>query len=499
MSTAISKKNERIFLFAAYAVFILGMFVAARYTSPLYFNNYGGDSAIFMMMGKSMTAGKVLYVDIFDHKGPVLFFIEALGYLLGGKIAIFIIECILGIVTITSLYYTCKLIYSKKNSFNLFSVSAVLLSGFAVFFYTFTGGNLSEEYSLPFITVSLYFMTKYALNTENSSEHPVWYAFLYGIAIAAVFFIRLNNAVTICAGVLVIFLYLLYKKQFKNLLLNLLFGFLGVAVVTLPIVIYFAYKGALYDMIYATFLYNFKYTNASGSVSIFDRLPEYAVLYLPMIISFVLFLCNFIKNKFRLQLIDWIVAVSLLVNTASLILANQYAHYFTVFVPLYIFVICLYWDFSLKNVKTYLIAVCLAIYIFKVLQFSYANINGYYINKTSIEEYNTISNSLSIIPEKEKDSFIGYNLNAGYYLYGDLLPCHKYYIQHDWWSKADPSINTEFLNWLEEETPMWVMTPPNENSMSVNEIAQDRISDILENNYELKEQNKYLCLYRVKE
>ncbi|MBE7065358.1 MAG: hypothetical protein E7384_06065 [Ruminococcaceae bacterium] len=499
MSATITKRKERLFLLVVYAVFIFGLLIVARYTSPLYLNNYGGDSAIFMMMGKSMVAGKVLYVDIFDHKGPVLFFIEAFGYLFGGKIAIFIIECIFGIITITSLYHICKLIGTKKNSFSVFSVSAVLVSGFAVFFYTFTGGNLSEEYSLPFITVCLYFMTKYVLNAEHSTEHPVWYAFLYGIAISAVFFIRLNNAVTICAGVLVIFLYLIYKKKFKNLLMNLLFGVFGVAVVTVPIVIYFTYKGALYDMIYATFLYNFKYTSASSSVSIFSNLPEYAILYLPVIISFILFFCNLIRNKFKIQLIDWVVAVSLVVNTASLILANQYSHYFTVFVPLYMFVVCIYWKFRLKDVKTYLIAVCLMLYAFKVLMFSYASVNAYYLNKSTIEVYNTVRNCLSIIPEDEKDSFIGYNLNAGYYMYGDLLPCHKYYILHDWWSKADPSINTDFLNWLEEETPVWIMTPPNEDSMSINETVQNKMSDILENHYELKDKNKYICLYRVKD
>lgn len=42
-------------------------------------NYYGGDSAVFILIGKMFNAGKVPYVDFFEHKGPTLIFIEAIG------------------------------------------------------------------------------------------------------------------------------------------------------------------------------------------------------------------------------------------------------------------------------------------------------------------------------------------------------------------------------------------------------------------------------------
>ena len=47
-------------------------------SSPLYAFNDWMDANIFFTMGKSMFRGKVLYRDVFDHKGPVLYFLYGL-------------------------------------------------------------------------------------------------------------------------------------------------------------------------------------------------------------------------------------------------------------------------------------------------------------------------------------------------------------------------------------------------------------------------------------
>lgn len=63
-------------------------------TSPLYAFNDWMDANIFFTMGKSMLSGKVLYRDVFDHKGPVLYLLYGLGWLLDhtGFIGVFVLE-----------------------------------------------------------------------------------------------------------------------------------------------------------------------------------------------------------------------------------------------------------------------------------------------------------------------------------------------------------------------------------------------------------------------
>jgi hypothetical protein len=51
-------------------------------SSPLYpFNDWVDANASFTM-GKGMMNGKVLYRDIFDHRGPLLYFYYGIGYLI---------------------------------------------------------------------------------------------------------------------------------------------------------------------------------------------------------------------------------------------------------------------------------------------------------------------------------------------------------------------------------------------------------------------------------
>ena len=63
-------------------------------TSPLYAFNDWMDANIFFTMGKSMLSGKVLYRDVFDHKGPVLYLLYGLGWLLDHTdfIGVFVLE-----------------------------------------------------------------------------------------------------------------------------------------------------------------------------------------------------------------------------------------------------------------------------------------------------------------------------------------------------------------------------------------------------------------------
>ena len=51
-------------------------------SSPLFVLNDWMDANIFFTIGKSMFNGKVLYRDVFDHKGPVLYLLYGIGWLL---------------------------------------------------------------------------------------------------------------------------------------------------------------------------------------------------------------------------------------------------------------------------------------------------------------------------------------------------------------------------------------------------------------------------------
>lgn len=336
-------------------------------------------------------------------------------------------------------------------------------------------------------------MMKYASNTKETAAHPYVYSLCYGICIGVLAFIRINNAVTICAGVLAIAIYLVYKKIYKNLFINILFGLLGCILVALPIVLYFAWNSALYDMIYATFIYNFQYAGSSGHRSIMQEPIKYITLYMPVFLSLVLITLKVVKKeeKTRLEFLDVLTYFIVIVNLLCLLIINSYVHYFATYVPVFALVLSRYWKFKFKNAKTIILAVCVLANAFFAAKYVATVIYNNILTPDCKNQHMNIEKVVSVIPEEERDSVIGYNIHARYYMYSDIIPCYKYYTFQKWWSVSDPTIDKEFMAWLENEPPLWVMKHPGE--------RDEKLMTILNKSYELKSENDILSVYRLKE
>lgn len=77
------KTRKNLIIYAFLTLFCIAfLLLLSASTSPLYKDLCDGDSSIFIFFGKAITLGKDAYRDYFDHKGPILFYINALGYFL---------------------------------------------------------------------------------------------------------------------------------------------------------------------------------------------------------------------------------------------------------------------------------------------------------------------------------------------------------------------------------------------------------------------------------
>lgn len=102
-------------LFLILSIFFLLIFSGS--TSPLY-NMSGVDSSIFVMMGKMFLEGKTPYVDFFDHKGPILILVEALGLSLypSGNTGIFIIQIINLTIAQILIFHICGILHQYLSA-----------------------------------------------------------------------------------------------------------------------------------------------------------------------------------------------------------------------------------------------------------------------------------------------------------------------------------------------------------------------------------------------
>lgn len=114
----IRSKISRILPFFSLATFFVLFF--SKSTSPIYSNAIGIDSAIFMIIGKGWTSGILPYVGLWDSKGPIIFAINSLGWIIAGnRYGLFAIQIVCASFTSFFVFKILAVCFSEKKAYIL--------------------------------------------------------------------------------------------------------------------------------------------------------------------------------------------------------------------------------------------------------------------------------------------------------------------------------------------------------------------------------------------
>ena len=145
----------------------------------------------------------------------------------------------------------------------VFSSTLVTLTSMGLFFDYFWGGNLTEEYAMPFIAISEYIFLDYLLN-----KHISWHRIaITGISMGVICLLRVNMAavwIVFCAA---IFFIKIFEKDWKQLGQFVLWFLIGFSVTVIPFIIWLAANGALQSCIEDYILFNILYSSAEGGTA----------------------------------------------------------------------------------------------------------------------------------------------------------------------------------------------------------------------------------------
>lgn len=268
----------------------------------------GYDASVFATFGGAWLDGLLPYKDLFDHKGPVIFFLSMLGFWLGGDF-----YGIVYIEIINLFLFSAIFLYINRDN-------SIIYYLFFLFIYwifiakNFEGGNLTEEYALLFNGISASAWLKRA--------HLRF--FLYGLSGSMLVFMRMNlAALSLC----IFLIDLWYSKSFCKYIFQ---TFLGFIIPSGFIILYFFHHDALYDFYQTYIVFNMHYIQGSiGSIiwTYLFLLWKNCIFFLICIAMLILI---YIKKKAYFSISVIFIIVPFLLSCIS---GRAYSHYILSLAP----------------------------------------------------------------------------------------------------------------------------------------------------------------------
>lgn len=247
-------KSEKKYYIYIFILILLNTMVLAVYSFSSFFYplNPWVDVNGNLTIGKCIVNGVVVYRDIFEQRGPLLYLFHALAYLIGGNsfIGIWILEVIASAI----FYLSSKTIldmYERKEGMLLFPVLFLLICSS----WSFGMGGSPEEFCIPLIMMSLAII----ISSLKKERFGIKRFIVIGILSGAVLWIKYSMLGFYLGAVIPFIVYILKNKNFEALK-NLLVGvIIGVLVVSTPVLLYFGMNHALSDLFRVYFYINMNY------------------------------------------------------------------------------------------------------------------------------------------------------------------------------------------------------------------------------------------------
>ena len=403
------------------------------------------DNAVFYLMGKAMLKGQVLYKDVFDHKTPYVYFINAIASLLGkNHLGLYLITVL---VLFISLYFTYKIVDLIINDKTFAIISAAIICLFLNNANMTLGFLRTEGYVISLVLPSAYLFIKFLLSDKKSFK--LREMFIIGVLAGLTLMINLKAAVLYVPFAFSVAIVLAKSKNYKNIFGCFVFGLLGVVLSVLPFVIYLTLTNSFDDAFDAIVNVNGIYSNYHSSIialneskidTILDVVRIHPIITLIITLSIVSILIYKTKAS-----IKYAVLLSYLFCLAYTIFLNRpYTYYYTIIIPFIIPICIVAYELSYKRLKTNTIKNLVSVLLVLVLFLINFKIGYFEVEKRySFNSYtkNKLEELLSPhIKVDDNTKVLSYGFAPEYYIFLNSNLSFKYFIipniKYDYYDKA---------------------------------------------------------------
>lgn len=275
-----------------------------------------GDPTWFAYIARMWLKGHVPFLEYFDHKGPMIFFLNMLGLAITDStyIGIWLIEMLF-------LAFSIKVVYSYVNEF-CGKIEAVVTAAFvtACMLKLTSPCDSIESFAYPIVT---YCLIRFVTILKRGSHVTRFDAFAFGLAFMGLFLLK-ANLVSVAFVIAAFYLQDWYQsREPKRFFVNSGLTFLGMLTLFVPFVTYFYCKDALYDLWYCAIEYNLSYASNTAT---FNKLL-WAVLALNIINLAMMAMHSFDRKVLAYN------QLFLFITGLTLWQCPTYDHYYVLIVP----------------------------------------------------------------------------------------------------------------------------------------------------------------------
>ena len=390
-----SRKRENFFT----GLIILFYFFHAFTASPL-FVGYGYDREVFRYFGMLIYNGGIPYVDAFDHKPPVIYFLYFLGHIFdAGPWGAFIIFQIIGLSSSLALFAASKKHLGTNNSIIVTSFYIALCK----YDLVINGGGLTRELTSSLVII----LFSFCLLQFNNLR-----LFISGVLLSLIFYTQQNEIIAIIP----LLIYFITSdlnsgaEDFRKVLVKRGVIFIsGCLLIHFAIFFLFYSWNALDQFISQAFLFNTGHYIQENSfpirfVKVIYNMTLGLEIYFPIFLAVILScypLAELLYKRNKIHSVYYFLFGCLLLQFISMALGKLQPHYFLGLIPYLVFIVFFFLKFypettiglmSRERIAIGSVAIVIMLTVLKVYDYGHPRKRAVLINMRSsfMEELNKV-------------------------------------------------------------------------------------------------------------
>lgn len=219
------------------------------------------DSAIFFTSGKAWMNGMIPYTEFADSKGPLLWLIYGIGYLLSpyNYIGIFWMSFLLYSI-VYYLVYQISFIFLDNKRLSIISTLLMTLSFFNPWYHY---EIRAEDWCQLFVVWSLYESCRMIYKNTLHKTIVLRTFYVLGISIAGTLMIKYSISIMLGGLAAYCFYFIMNKREYRTCSLSMFIA--GISTILIPFLAYFLLQGNLNDFINEYFFNTFRTIQGSNT------------------------------------------------------------------------------------------------------------------------------------------------------------------------------------------------------------------------------------------